>query len=42
MTEKTEYQIPVITVISLDATDILTASTAIGNGFDGETDSDNW
>ncbi len=38
MKNKIEYEIPEITVITFDDTDVITSSVGSENGFDGEVD----
>ena len=41
MKGKLNYEVPEITVVIFDTDDLLTTSTSMSNGFDGEVD-DNW
>ena len=41
MEYKLNYEKPEISVIFFDNSDLVTASTSMSNGFDGEVD-DNW
>ena len=39
---KKEYESPIITIVSLEECDVLTASVGSDNGFDGEVDNSWW